>query len=400
MEKAPVSTDNKKVLQHFNFCKDLPDELYEASFTQNNAFWTPEYFRMIGETCDKNFEQHWLLQYDEAGILKAAATFQVFTFLGKNYSYDFRYDGLGSLIPELSKWFLKQVIRPFKLKLLVQGNAFTTGNFSMVFDRSKTDAAEWAKAVYKWQKEVFLQSRNDIDTLLWKDFAVEELSAVEHLKADGFLQFKVQPTMRLDIPGSWNSFKDYLSDMQSKYRSRMKKVFKDGKAVESHWMNKTEIQQNSSQLQLLYEQVVEPSNFKMTTLPVDHLWKLLRKDDRLFKVLGFYAPEGLIGFISFYHKNGEMHAGFMGIERKYQRKYDQYLRTLLELIKAGIDLRFERLFFGRTAMEIKSSTGSEPQDLYLFGKHRNPLINGILQPLVQRLSVQPEWTQRHPFKEK
>lgn len=376
----------------------LPSELFEATYLQNNSFWSPDYFKMIEDTCDEDFEQHWLLNYNDSGDIIAVATFQVFNFSGKNYQFDFTCPTWKDLFPQLGNLFLKHLIRPFSLKILSNGNAFTTGNLSMANNEQAISRSEWIQKIDDWQWNVFLKKRKDIGAVLWKDFKNEELADFSHLEEQSYLQFEVQPTMVLNFREHWNTYEDYLGDMQSKYRTRMRKAFKKGKEVEAKWMTVDEIKDNIDTLENLYQQVVEPSNFKMTCLPVKHLWKLTESEQAQFKVLGFYAPQGLIGFITFYNKNNALYAGYMGIDRKTQFKYDQYLRTLLELIKAGIEQGFESVYFGRTAMEIKSSTGAEPKKLFLFGKHRNTLLNKVLQPMAERLSKQAEWNQRHPFK--
>lgn len=391
-------TGIKTGINHIDNCRLLPMDLFLADFTKDNTFWSDSYFKMIGDTCDDDFEQHWLVNYNESGEITAAATFQVFHFEGKNYRYEFNAESASTLVPEISKWIFKYLIRPFSIKILLQGNAFTTGNFSIVCDRNKISQKEWIEKINDWQWNDFLPKRNDIRGVLWKDFCDEEVSEFQQLEDKGFFRFNAQPTMVFPIPNEWNQFNDYLGAMQSKYRIRMKKVFKKGGDVELKWLSHIDIKEKISEIESLYNQVVAPSNFKMTTLPVDHLWKLKEQENTGFEVLGFYAPEGLIGFISFYKINNEMHAGFMGIERKYQLKYDQYLRTLLELVKNGIELGYSHLYFGRTAHEIKSSTGAMPQSLYLYGKHRNTILNKILDPVVNKLSSQAEWIQRHPFK--
>jgi hypothetical protein len=52
----------------------------------------------------------------------------------------------------------------------------------------------------------------------------------------------------------------------------------------------------------------------------------------------------------------------------------------------------------RTAMEIKSTIGAEPQNYQLMVKHLNPITNSIVKRFIQNLRPK-EWTQRKPFKE-
>lgn len=388
-----------KELVHISSFKALPKEVFEVEFTQNNSFWSSDYFKTIEEICGVDFEQHWLLHYSPKGDLAAALSFQVFQFSGRNYQFEFNCKELGDFAPELGKCLMKYLIRPFSLKVLLVGNAFTTGSFSLLQNTELISAEAWVEMVEKWQWEVFLKERTDIGAVLWKDFNSKELADFKFLENRDYLKFEVQPTMILDLPNTWNSFEDYLAAMQSRYRTRMRKVFKKGEEVQARWLDAEEIKANIDKMESLYMQVVAPSNFKMTTMPVSHLWKLAENANTGFKVLGFFAPEGMIGFISFYRFKEALYAGYMGIDRETQMTYDQYLRTLLELIKAGIEQDFKSVYFGRTAMEIKSSTGAVPENLYLFAKHRNKSLNAMLKPLVLKLCEQEEWNQRHPFKD-
>lgn len=117
-----------------------------------------------------------------------------------------------------------------------------------------------------------------------------------------------------------------------------------------------------------------------------------------FKVIGFYKGEKMISYISYYHDKDDLVAGFMGMERELNKKHDLYLNVLLKLIEEGIKLKVKKVTFGRTAMEIKSSVGALPHQMYLYTKHNSPLINGIIKQVVKLLSKDPEWTMRSPFK--
>ena len=55
------------------------------------------------------------------------------------------------------------------------------------------------------------------------------------------------------------------------------------------------------------------------------------------------------------------------------------------------------LNFGRTASEIKSSVGAEPQDLTVYIRHKKTIRNKFLKLFL--LKIQPsEFNQKFPFK--
>jgi hypothetical protein len=71
---------------------------------------------------------------------------------------------------------------------------------------------------------------------------------------------------------------------------------------------------------------------------------------------------------------------------------------MYDMMKLGIKKRAERLHFGRTAPEIKSTIGATPSAMYGYIKHRNPLFNFfVARPYTANLKPK-EYVFRHPFK--
>lgn len=75
-----------------------------------------------------------------------------------------------------------------------------------------------------------------------------------------------------------------------------------------------------------------------------------------------------------------------------------YLNMLYNMTEFGIENGFEKIIFGRTALEIKSSVGAEPVNMSGFIFHTNPLINKYIGKLFNSLEPEVNWQQRHPFK--
>ncbi|MBK7853745.1 MAG: hypothetical protein IPJ79_01465 [Bacteroidetes bacterium] len=60
-------------------------------------------------------------------------------------------------------------------------------------------------------------------------------------------------------------------------------------------------------------------------------------------------------------------------------------------------MKSSRLFFGRTALEIKTTVGAKPYPLYTYFRLNNSLLNSMIKPLISRSKTE-EWTPRDPFK--
>jgi hypothetical protein len=71
---------------------------------------------------------------------------------------------------------------------------------------------------------------------------------------------------------------------------------------------------------------------------------------------------------------------------------------LYDMIGCSIHNGFKRINFGRTALEIKSSVGAKPEQLYGWMQHQNKLINRNLEFFFKLLEPEVKWIGRNPFK--
>ena len=65
-----------------------------------------------------------------------------------------------------------------------------------------------------------------------------------------------------------------------------------------------------------------------------------------------------------------------------------YLNILYDIIKIGFDQKCRSVVFARTALEIKSSVGAEPHEMYWYLRHRNKVSNRFLSQIVDYLNPQ------------
>ena len=97
--------------------------------------------------------------------------------------------------------------------------------------------------------------------------------------------------------------------------------------------------------------------------------------------------------------NDSLDAHFVGIDYNLNREFAIYQRMLYDYIKVAIDNNLKTLNFGRTASEIKSSVGAEPQDLTIYLRHKKSITNKIIKLFLRRVEPTP-FRQNLPFKNK
>ncbi|WP_294240397.1 hypothetical protein [uncultured Chryseobacterium sp.] len=117
-----------------------------------------------------------------------------------------------------------------------------------------------------------------------------------------------------------------------------------------------------------------------------------------FKVFGYFSDQKLIGFYTLILNNDDVDTYFLGYDKEIQKENQIYLNMLLDMAGFAIDHQFKRILFGRTALEIKSTIGAEPVEIFGLIRHTYSAINPFMKNIFPSLSPKTEWIQRHPFK--
>jgi hypothetical protein len=68
------------------------------------------------------------------------------------------------------------------------------------------------------------------------------------------------------------------------------------------------------------------------------------------------------------------------------------------MIGFSINKGYSRIIFARTALEIKSSVGARPEDMFGMMQHSNPFINRFVSRFFSYFEPKMEWKERNPFK--
>ncbi|MEM8906890.1 MAG: GNAT family N-acetyltransferase [Bacteroidota bacterium] len=282
---------------------------------------------------------------------------------------------------------------------LVCGNLLLTGehgfHFSQGIDPEKR--MELLQGGLKFAQKALDKQGICISATLTKDIYEPNRSMVRKLLDYSFREFTVQPSMILD--NRWNSFEEYCQSLQSKYRVRMKRAFKKAKDITKRNLSLEEIEAHLPRLYELYEGIAANSGFNLINLNQDYLLALKQHFPERFQLQAYFLEDELIAYYTSIHNGTEMEAHFLGYDHAYNHSHQVYLNILFDLTKLGIELGVERLVFARTALEIKSSIGAKPHEMYCYFRHRSTFSNNFVRPILDYLRPQVEWKERHPFKD-
>lgn len=373
----------------------VPQAMWQQVVPQDNTFLNYDYLTAFEACCSLNMGFRYVL-FRKEGRLAGAAIFQTILFDGNNV-------GTEESRKQQEAWtrFVNGIVNRMKMRLLVLGNIFMTGEYGWYFTDVKVPGTEEVAALQMVINQLLQEAKaikQPVSGLLVKEVFTDSLGAFPQLQKAGYLEFPVQPDMILDIDPAWQTFEGYLSAMSSKYRVRMRKALKDMEGIEIRPITLAEMESHMPELEELYKQVVETSEFKLATFRIQHMQYLMQHMPDKFWVDGFWKDGKLVTFISFYEHQDQIVAGMMGMDREAQKTYDLYLNVLLLVARRGIEHGAKQSVFGRTAMEIKSSVGAKPHDMYLYTRHVSGWKNRIIVPIIKLLSRNEPWKQRSPFK--
>ncbi|NMH27585.1 8-amino-7-oxononanoate synthase [Flavobacterium sp. SE-s28] len=288
----------------------------------------------------------------------------------------------------------------FSSRVLFIGNNMLTGQNAFFHDVSvdrKTIIASLLPAADAICK--LLADRNQkIHLITFKDFGPNDTKHFEEAGFSNLYTFSTQPNMVLDIPENWKTMDDYVSALNKKYRDQYKRALKKAAGIVCRELNLPEIILFEDQLYDLYDHVARNAPFNTFFLAKNHFESLKKNLGEAFMLFGYFKEDALIGFKTIIRNGCVLDTYFLGYDDNVQKEHMLYLNMLYDMISFAISNTFTQIVFARTALEIKSSVGAVPKEVFGFMKHRNKFIDSLLPKIFPRLEPELIWQQRHPFK--
>ena len=300
---------------------------------------------------------------------------------------------------------LKTTIRNLAFKnlashVLVIGNNMLTGQnaftISAMVDRKKVMLTLEKAAVQL--KNKLKSNGKKVHITTYKDFNEEEIKIFDIPEFKNEYQFSTQPNMVFPIDENWKSEQDYIDSLSKKYRDQYKRARKKAAGITKRKLNLAEIIEQEDTIYDLYLHVAKNAPFNTFFLPKNHFrnFKETFKDKFLF--YGYFIEDKLIGFNTLIKNGSVMDTYFLGYDDSMQREKMLYLNMLYDMIAYSIIKGFKEIIFARTALEIKSSVGAKPVQMFGYISHSNSIINTYMPKIFRYLEPETRWQERNPFK--
>lgn len=272
-------------------------------------------------------------------------------------------------------------------RVLVCGNALTFGMHAVCFAPGADRALAWpgvAEALYRMRRAEKLAGHMDLVVI--KDLAASHCEESAVLGKLSYGKVETEPDMVLALDPGWRSHGDYLASLTSKYRSDVKarvlKRFDEaGCTLES--MTAAQAATETEALHRLYLQVHGGAALRPFTLRPEYWAALVHAggDDVTLHVARRAGRP--VGFMVTLRDGETALAYHIGFDRGTAAEgVPLYLRLLHAAVDQSIRYGCRRVSFGRTALEPKARLGCKPEPMYVWARHRHPVLNQLLRPLL------------------
>lgn len=359
----------------------VADRLYDLNVdrwrrvTQGHSlFHSAAYLRMLEHLQLENIEPRYaLISRDDEPV--AAVCMQIARM-------DLRQvgaggDGAGKLDPLRAR---------VQQRLLVCGNLLAYGLHGVCFAGDADRASVWAavtEVLYRVRRAEKIAGNTDL--VLIKDL---DARGIEESAVLGKLSYgcvPTEPNMVLALDPSWRTHADYLNGLTSKFRSDIKnrvyrKFAEAGGVVEVLG----DVTAHADELHGLYLAVQANAKLRPYTLPGAY-WPGLAATGGADVVFHVARVAGrIVGFIASLRDGPTAYAYHIGFDRQAaDAGLPVYLRLLHASVEQAIAFGCREISFGRTALEPKARLGCTPRDTYVWARHRHPMINQLVQPLLR-----------------
>jgi predicted N-acyltransferase len=292
------------------------------------------------------------------------------------------------------------VFKNFASHVLFLGNNMITGQNGYEFIKTidYKDISDLllasANAIIKYFKE----QKINIHIVSFKDFYQHCAEELKKHQFSNIYEFNTQPNMIFELQRNWQNHEDYIAAFSKKYRDQYKRSRKKAEGIILSELTLEQIIKQEERIYELYHHVAKNAPFNTFFLGKNHFSTFKKQCGDRFKLVGYFLNEKLVGFHTLLLNGQVLETYFLGYDDQIQKEKMLYLNMLYNMTLFGIENRFEKIIFGRTALEIKSSIGAEPILMSGFIYHTNKWVNQFMAKIFPQLEPTLVWQQRHPFK--
>lgn len=388
-----LDLNNTQILV-FNSVADIPTIVWKELNCAHNLYFSSNYLEAL-EKHNSHLSFYYIVLKNKNEKAIALANVQIINFQLEGIEKD-----TSSIFKKITSIGRRLTIIPKEkpLKIINCGNTFVSGEHGIFIKKGENKRLilrKISKGILHHTENS--NQKNPIDIFMMKDFMTESLPITKELISMGYYAFNIEPNLILKINPKWRNFEDYLTALKTKFRVKAKKAMKLSNDLVTKEISVLNFDEHLLKMTELYKKVVTKAAFNLGEFNLQTYKSLKAKLGHSYILKSYWIDDKMVGFMSGMINKNHLDAHFVGIDYELNKQYAIYQRMLYDYIKTAIDHKIEVLNFGRTASEIKSSVGAEPQDLTVYIRHKKSIRNKFLKLFL--LKIQPsEFNQKFPFK--
>lgn len=372
-------------------------EQWDYFLNGRNQFLSSSYLSSMENCPPDGMEFVYAMIYKSEKLI-GIAPFQIIKF---NAGKSINFSEPKTSIQKVTHYFKTSFASKVALKGLVGGNILLTGDHTSVFQEEGISDVEKNKIYLQCVDYVhaFLEEhgRKMYATFL-KDFETDCWFKPNENSSKPYHRFFTQPNMVFEIREEWNTFEDYLAALKSKYRVRYKRAVKKGSGLDRRLFSLEDIEEYEKKIFGLFQNVANNAEFSTFELHPSYFKELKIQLGEKYRLEGYFLEEKLVGFTTTIDNGHEIEAHYLGYDFKVNTPTLLYLNMLYNMIEYSIAQGVQKLVLSRTALEIKSSVGAKPENMYFYLRHQKTQTNKLLPMLLSYLTPNQDWEPRNPYK--
>lgn len=372
---------NKINNEHFNI------EIYDAYnaipyswqlLAQHDFFLQSDFLLHIETNLKNEITPIYAVLINEKKELQGIVYAQLVQFNSKFFNEEKKEDWFTTL----KKKFSFFAINLANAKLLVIGNIYLTGQHGFSF-QPNIDKNFWLNECIN---AIHKKTKSSVSII--KDLPLHKI------QIDGYNPIEVQPNMIFYKQESWKTFDDYLNALNSKHRVKAKKIISKGEPIK---LVKAEniTEADKKRMYQLYLQMIQNASYNLSKVSESYIANLYNvKNSHIYF---FKVNNEIEGFICYFTHGKNATAHYLGYNTSLNLTYNIYHNMLFALVRLSIENNIEKMYWARTALEIKSSVGAKPIATTILIRHTNSFLNYFVKKGVSFFK-QDIWSERNPFK--
>ncbi len=388
-------TDYELILSgKFDLLKDLWGSSEELSVFQSGPF-----LKVLETDGPESVSHVFGLILKRDGSLAARICLQLLDFdAEERLRHSHQHQEENNYLDQIAYATRRFLARQVRMKVIVMGSLLAAGPYGIHFS-SDLSKYERQQLIHYLSRYFFESSYFDAGLLILKDLPAEmRLQGICSYRYPSFYEFTVQPTMVFRLDPGWQNFDDYIQALQSKYRVKTRKVLRQGEGLSFRSLDADGIRTYQADIYKLYQEVARGAGFNLVELKEDYFFQLKKALGTALDLVMVCHEERPIGFYSIVKDGDQIHGHFLGYSRSDNKTFELYHNILLQILQQGIRRGVREINFARTALEIKSSIGAVPEELYCYIAHKSKWINKMVPHILEFLKPKLEWTPRSPFR--